>query len=438
MSLDSEILVTVENVSKKFCRSLKKSLWYGVTDVASAINPFAGASEALPKRSISPSSSAPCPSDLAKPLPALRPDEFWAVQNVSFQLRRGECLGLIGHNGAGKSTLLKVLHGLIPPDTGRITMKGRVAALIELNAGFNPILSGRENIFNQAALLGFSKNETLAKLDSIVQFAEIGDFLDMPVQNYSSGMRVRLGFAVAAQMDPDVLIIDEVLAVGDVGFRFKCMNRIREMLKTSACIFVSHAMPQVANICSRVIHLRHGVPILNTTKIDEAMNSYYGEFDTSEQSEAGTLDVRAISTTVRTLKAGSEFSSLAEIAYNDALEIRIVCSFIPSCHEATIHFVVYNQDMYPVIDVQSPCPAGRMQRFLIRPGAGRLVGVRSILKNIQLNSGRYSLSVILLSPDGSTVHSRLDRAAEFSVISNSGSACSITSLAEWELDLSHD
>ena len=146
--------------------------------------------------------------------PNLRKDEFWAVRDVSFEVRRGECLGLIGHNGAGKSTLLKMLNSLNRPDSGRITMRGRVGALIELNAGFNPILTGRENIYNQAALLGFSKKETDAKFDAIVDFSEIEEFLDMPVQNYSSGMRVRLGFAVAAQMEPDILLIDEVLAVG--------------------------------------------------------------------------------------------------------------------------------------------------------------------------------------------------------------------------------
>jgi ABC-type polysaccharide/polyol phosphate transport system, ATPase component len=215
--MSADVLVDAEDVSKKFCRSLHRSLWYGITDVGSAL---------LPHRRHRHESNP-----VARPmLPPLRRDEFWAVRNVSFQLRRGECLGVIGHNGAGKSTLLKLLNGLIAPDGGRITTRGRVAALIELNAGFNPILTGRENIYTEAALLGFSKEETDAKFDAIVEFAEIGDFLDMTVQNYSSGMRVRLGFAVAAQMEPDVLIIDEVLAVGDVAFRFKCLNRIGELM----------------------------------------------------------------------------------------------------------------------------------------------------------------------------------------------------------------
>jgi lipopolysaccharide transport system ATP-binding protein len=188
-----EILIKAENVSKKFSKDLKRSLYYGVLDV------FSGIKGSDKKRE-------------------LRKDEFWAVRDVSFEVRRGECLGLIGHNGAGKSTLLKMLNGLIKPDEGKITMHGKVGALIELGAGFNPILTGRENIYNNAAVIGFSKKEIDAKFDEIVAFSEIEEFLDMPVQNYSSGMKVRLGFAIAAQMEPDVLIIDEVLAVGDLGF----------------------------------------------------------------------------------------------------------------------------------------------------------------------------------------------------------------------------
>ena len=190
----------------------------------------------------------------------LRTDEFWAVKDVSFELRRGECLGLIGHNGAGKTTLLKMLNGLIKPDAGAINIRGRVGALIALGAGFNPILTGRENIFVNASVLGLSKKETSDKIEEIIDFAEIGEFIDMPVQNYSSGMTVRLGFAVATAMNPDVLILDEVLAVGDARFRNKCYNKIGKMHSHAATIFVSHAMDQVAQVCDRVLVMHHGCP----------------------------------------------------------------------------------------------------------------------------------------------------------------------------------
>ena len=188
----------------------------------------------------------------------LREGEFYAVRDVSFELRRGECLGLIGHNGAGKTTLLKMLNGLIKPDHGRIEMNGRVGALIALGAGFNPILTGRENIYINGSVLGLSKKEIDEKIDEIIDFAEIREFIDTPVQNYSSGMQVRLGFAVATALDPDVLILDEVLAVGDAKFRNKCYNKIGELQKTCAVIFVSHSMSQVARISSAGLFLQRG------------------------------------------------------------------------------------------------------------------------------------------------------------------------------------
>jgi lipopolysaccharide transport system ATP-binding protein len=236
LSEDREVLVRVENVSKKFCRNLKKSLWYGVQDIAA---------EVIGHKSDH----------------TLRPDEFWAVKDVSFEVRRGECLGLIGRNGAGKTTLLRMLNGLIKPDQGRIEMHGRVGALIALGAGFNPILTGRENIYVNASVLGLSKQEIDEKIDEIINFSEIDEFIDSPVQNYSSGMQVRLGFAVATALSPDVLILDEVLAVGDATFRAKCYNRIGKIQKNTAVIFVSHSMQQVSQICTSSLVMRQGQPI---------------------------------------------------------------------------------------------------------------------------------------------------------------------------------
>ncbi|MFZ6664550.1 ABC transporter ATP-binding protein [Peijinzhouia sedimentorum] len=230
----SEVLIKVENVSKKFCKDLKRSLWYGMTDIARSV--MGGA-----------------------PAENLREGEFWAVRDVSFEVRRGECLGLIGHNGAGKSTLLKMLNGLINPDEGRIEMHGKIGALIELGAGFNPILTGRENVYNNGAVLGFSKAEIDRKFDEIVAFAEIEDFIDMPVQNYSSGMKVRLGFAIASQMEIDILLIDEVLAVGDVNFQLKCFNKLGDLRKNGvAIIFVSHNLHHMTTFCTEGLVLDHG------------------------------------------------------------------------------------------------------------------------------------------------------------------------------------
>lgn len=256
---EKEVLLKVEGLSKKFCKDLKTSLWYGVKDLISGVR---GNSYER----------------------TLRPKEFWAIQDINFELRRGECLGLIGHNGAGKSTLLKILNGLINPDAGSVTIKGRVGALIELGAGFNPILSGRENIYNNGAVLGFTRKEIDEKLNAIIEFSELEEFIDMPVQNYSSGMKVRLGFAVAAQMEPDVLIIDEVLAVGDVGFRIKCLNRISDLLNNCAVILVSHSMPQIARICTNGILLHNGQERLITNNIGQLVEQYYKVFEDNYKS----------------------------------------------------------------------------------------------------------------------------------------------------------
>jgi lipopolysaccharide transport system ATP-binding protein len=232
----SDVLLRVETVSKRFCRSLRRSLWYGIGDVLRDLNPLA----------VRPAE------------PPLRRDEFWALKDVSFELRRGECLGLIGRNGAGKTTLLKMLNGLIKPDAGCIAVRGRVGALIALGAGFNPVLTGRENIYVNGSVLGLTSREIAKRVDEIVEFSEIREFIDTPVQNYSSGMQVRLGFAVATALQPDVLLLDEVLAVGDAAFRAKCYDRLASMRRQAAFVLVSHDTDQIARVCSRVLVLNRG------------------------------------------------------------------------------------------------------------------------------------------------------------------------------------
>lgn len=236
----SDLRVVVENISKKFCRRLKHSLWYGVKDLGAEL---IGRSNG--KR-------------------ILREDEFWALKDISFQLKRGETLGLIGRNGAGKTTLLRMLHGLIKPDTGRIEIRGRMQALIALGAGFNPILTGRENIFVNAAVLGISKSEVDQRLESIIDFAGIEEFIDSPLQNYSSGMTVRLGFAVAAHLNPDVLLVDEVLAVGDMVFQAKCLARMSQLCRDGCTvILVSHNEEQVRRVCNKGLLLYKGQVIFH-------------------------------------------------------------------------------------------------------------------------------------------------------------------------------
>ena len=246
----SDNLVIANNVSKKFCRSLRLSLFYGMRDLGS---------ELIGRH---------------KKSDQLRDDEFWAVKNVSFAVKRGKSLGLIGHNGAGKTTMLRMLNGLIKPDQGRIEIKGRMQALIALGAGFNPVLSGRENIFVNASVLGFSKKQIDQLFDKIVSFSELEEFIDMPVQSYSSGMAVRLGFSVAAHLEPDILLVDEVLAVGDLAFKTKCQMRIQELRNNGvAIILVSHNLHTISHVCNRAITFDKG-KILFEGNTELAIDAY--------------------------------------------------------------------------------------------------------------------------------------------------------------------
>ena len=412
-SMGSEVLISAQNVSKKFCKSLKRSLWYALCDIARGLNPFSSRNRSQ--------------ESMEAPPPSLRKSEFWAVEGVSFELRRGECLGLIGHNGAGKSTLLKVLNGLLPPDHGSIRMKGRVAALIELNAGFNPILTGRENIYNQAALLGFSKTETDARFDAIAEFSEIGDFLDTPVQNYSSGMKVRLGFAIAAQMEPDILIIDEVLAVGDVAFRAKCINAIGEIMKTAAVVFVTHTMPQVFRICTDVIVLDHGRITCHSSNVQEAVGVYLELFKGGGRMTAGSGE--AVVGGVRLASAGVTAESGETLVCNHAAELIIEADIELSdpISEARVQFLFWNSELLPAMDVLADDLSG----FSVKRGKSGQISVKAAVPRVELGPGKYSISVIVLLPDLTRVLCRQDNSAFMRVAAASGSGAQTLCVAKW-------
>ncbi len=204
----------------------------------------------------------------------LQGQEFWALQEVNFEVQQGEIIGVIGRNGAGKSTLLKVLSRVTVPPCGEVRVKGRIASLIEVGTGFHPELTGRENIFLNGAILGMSKTEIRLKFDEIVAFSEVEEFIDTPVKRYSSGMYVRLAFAVAAHLEPDILIVDEVLAVGDAEFQKKCLGKMKDVAKAGRTIlFVSHNIEAVRRLCTRGILLQRGTVILDAD-IDQVADAY--------------------------------------------------------------------------------------------------------------------------------------------------------------------
>lgn len=236
--MTDNLAIKAANISKKYCKSLKHTMMYGIGDIA--------------KNAIGLSSNSSY----------LREGEFWALDDVSFEVNKGETIGIIGANGSGKSTLLKLLNGIFMPDKGRIEITGRVGALIEVGAGFHPMLTGRENIYVNGSILGMSKKEIDKKFDEIVDFAGISDFIDAPVKHYSSGMYVRLGFAVAVHCEPDILLVDEVLAVGDAKYQVKCFRKFEEFKKMNRTIlFVTHSAEQIVRHCDRAILINDGAII---------------------------------------------------------------------------------------------------------------------------------------------------------------------------------
>ena len=217
--------------------------------------------------------------------PAKPNDVFWALQDVSFTVEPGQPVGVVGHNGSGKSTMLKLLTGIMLPTKGSIKVKGRVGALIEVGAGFHPDLTGRENVYLSGSILGLSRRDVDARFDRIVQFANLERFIDTPVKRYSSGMYMRLGFAVAAHTDPDVLLIDEVLAVGDTLFQRKCLAHLKEFVQQGgAVVFVSHAMAQVAELCKTCVWLDHG-QVRYVGETDKAIEQYMAVVSEREAEE---------------------------------------------------------------------------------------------------------------------------------------------------------
>ena len=218
-------------------------------------------------------------------------EEFWALRDVNLEIHPGETIGFLGVNGAGKSTLLKLTSRIIFPTTGTITANGRVASLLEVGTGFHPDLTGRENIHLNGSLLGMSRAEVKSKLDDIIEFAELKDFIDMPVKHYSSGMYMRLGFSVAAHVDPDILLVDEVLAVGDEAFQQKCQRRVEQLGKEGVTIlFVSHDLEAVRRICQRAVWLDGG-RICIDGPVEQVTDTYAGHLaaHVAEDSSMGAL-----------------------------------------------------------------------------------------------------------------------------------------------------
>jgi lipopolysaccharide transport system ATP-binding protein len=261
-----------------------------------------------------PSSISHLPSTASK-------EEFWALKDVSFEVKRGEVVGIIGRNGAGKSTLLKILSRITEPTEGRVTLRGRVASLLEVGTGFHPELTGRENIFLNGAILGMTKAEIKKKFDEIVAFAEVERFLDTPVKRYSSGMYVRLAFAVAAHLEPEILVVDEVLAVGDAEFQKKCLGKMKDVATGGRTVlFVSHNMLAVRSLCEKALVLNKGTKVAEGTA-NECIKAYSNQKNDIKSNKWRTIK--------KNKKIGLEDVSLRIEGRQPDLNMFLDCKFIP-------------------------------------------------------------------------------------------------------------
>jgi len=362
--MTSDVLIRAEGVSKKFSSKLKTSMKYGIIDIA---RDFIG---------------APTRSD------TLRPDEFWGVQDVSFEVRRGECLGLIGPNGAGKSTLLKMLNGIIMPDKGHIEINGRVGALIEVGAGFHPLLTGRENIYINGSIMGLKKKEIDQKFDSIVDFAELVDFIDTPVSYYSSGMYVRLGFAIAAHLEPDVLLIDEVLSVGDMGFVIKCLNRMGESIPKTATIFVSHNMPMMARISTKAMLMNKGSICFYSNDIADGIKQYIELFEAPTRINQGTGEIELLRIGIRNpLNKKFEYNKTVVLKTFDDLIIEVTIELKHSVADFELFITTFDGQLREALS--------SISRSFCEPFSNKSGNIRTFeikIPKLVLATGRYSIT----------------------------------------------
>ena len=331
--------------------------------------------------------------------------EFWALKDVNFAVDRGEAFGIIGHNGAGKSTLLKHLCGILVPTSGELTVKGRLSALIEVGAGFHPDLTGRDNIYLNGTILGMTRAEIRSKFDAIVEFSELADFLDTPVKRYSSGMYARLGFAVAAHVEPDVLVVDEVLSVGDFVFQRKSVEKMRQVMKGgTTVVFVSHNLRAVADLCKRGMLLDHGT-VAALGSATEVIKRYM-ERGTEGAEQDDTKDVYVSRVTLRD-DAG------ADAVQFDAGQ-RMVAEIEVTARRAAERLAVViecrDEEMYEVFNTSTQ----RLGAETVDLAAGEKVTVKFALR-LHLAPGTYHVGVYVYRYDIQKNYDTLSPAKTFYV-----------------------
>lgn len=335
---------------------------------------------------------------------ALAPEEFWVLNDISFELRKGETLGIIGHNGAGKSTMLKHLSGIMEPTRGSIEVNGRLSALIEVGAGFHPDLTGRENVFLNGVILGMSRAEVKRKFDEIVDFAGLEEFIDTPVKRYSSGMFARLGFSVAAHLEPDILVIDEVLSVGDFAFQRKGLEKMRAIAKSGATvIFVSHNLQAVAEFCHRGILLERG-RVVADGPTDQVVRRYLDTAENhAERPASGPVRI------VRTDIVGAA-GQTGRFAAGQSVRVTVAIEAMKAAEKVAVVIDVFNAEFYEVFNTSSE----RLGHQPISMEAGQRTECEFGVE-LNLGPGTYYLGAALYRYDVERVYDHVFPATSFVV-----------------------
>lgn len=401
----SDSVIRVENLGKEYVLGYQKQEKYTTLRdvIANRARVLARKIKTTPLRK-----SAPNPA----------PEDFWALKDVSFEIEQGDRVGIIGRNGAGKSTLLKILSRITEPTTGQISIKGRVASLLEVGTGFHPELTGRENIYLNGAILSMTKVEIQRKFDEIVAFAEVEKFLDTPVKRYSSGMYVRLAFAVAAHLEPEILIVDEVLAVGDIQFQKKCLGKMQDVSKSQGrtLLFVSHNMEAIQRLCSRCLMLERGQLVAHgdtaSTIQRYLSNNFYQTspnnwINLSDAIRTGTGAARFVEVQYSSLNESVAFQPYS----NGALKFLLAIDSDLSRSVGSLAVVIYNKSGTTKLVNADTLSIGKN----IALQKGRNI-IMLTIKELHLNPDIYVLGFWLADPLGGEAFDSIEYAFEIEVV----------------------
>jgi lipopolysaccharide transport system ATP-binding protein len=382
----SDTLIKVEGLHKKFCQSLKRSMLYGTIDATKSML-------GLPIENID-----------------LRKKEFWALKDVNFELKQGEKVGFLGVNGSGKSTLLRLLNGIFPPDAGKIMVRGKIGALIAVGAGFHPQMTGRENIYLNGTILGMARKEIDRKFEEIVDFAEIGEFIDAPVATYSSGMTVRLGFSIAVHGNVDIMLVDEILAVGDLAFQLKCQKKLSEFRQNGGTfIIVSHNMQVIRFTCDRVLWLEKG-KIINDGNVFNICNDYENyaiQIDKNQvvDNSKGILNYDPLTRIIVKIVDNNN-NECDTISSGDTLKIELKFDFLRNVIKPIFTVSILSEDgiviteAYSINDFEFLVGQGkvefRIDHFAVKPQIYYISVTLSeieILNKLEWHNNKYSIAV---------------------------------------------